>query len=92
VIKSKFGLLRYTELQKTLFTTHQLCKDVSAWWANYTAAQAVVYQVTWAEFRGAFCAHHIPTGVMRRKYQEFKDLKEGGRSMHDNSKLFNHLA
>jgi hypothetical protein len=29
---------------------------------------------------------------MRRTHQEFMDLKQGGRSMHEYSKLFNHLA
>jgi hypothetical protein len=29
---------------------------------------------------------------MRRKYQEFMDLKQGGRPVHDYSKLFSHLA
>jgi hypothetical protein len=29
---------------------------------------------------------------MRRKYQEFMNLKQGRRSMHDYTKLFNHLA
>jgi hypothetical protein len=29
---------------------------------------------------------------MRRKRQEFMDLKQGGRSVHDYYKLFNHLA
>jgi hypothetical protein len=48
--------------------------------------------VLWTEFRIAFHAHHILAGVMRKKHQEFMDLKQGGRFMHDNSKLFNHLA
>jgi hypothetical protein len=48
--------------------------------------------VPWAEFRGAFRAHYIPAGVMRKKHQEFMDLKQGGRSVHDYSKQFNHLA
>jgi hypothetical protein len=52
----------------------------------------VDYQVLWAEFRDAFRAHYIPTGVMRKKHQEFMDLKQGGRSLHDYSKQFNHLA
>jgi hypothetical protein len=30
--------------------------------------------------------------VMRKKRQEFMDLKQGGRSMYDYSKLFNHLT
>jgi hypothetical protein len=29
---------------------------------------------------------------MRRKHQEFIDLKQGRRSVHEYSKLFNHLA
>jgi hypothetical protein len=48
--------------------------------------------VSWAEFRDAFRDYYIPAGVMRKKCQKFKDLKQGGRSMHDYSKQFNHLA
>jgi hypothetical protein len=92
VMESKFRLLRCTEVQKTLFTTQQLWGDASAWWANYTATRPVDYQVPWAEFRDAFRAHYIPAGMMRMKRQEFMDLKQGGRFMHDYSKQFNHLA
>jgi hypothetical protein len=52
----------------------------------------VDYHVPWVEFRNAFRAYYIPTGVMRKKRQEFMDLKQGGRSVHDYSKQFNHLA
>jgi hypothetical protein len=45
----------------------------------------VDYQVSWAEFRDAFHAHYIPAGVMRKKCQEFMDLKQGGRSVHNYS-------
>jgi hypothetical protein len=48
--------------------------------------------VSWAEFRDAFHAHYIPAGMMRKKRQKFMDLKQGGRSVHDHSKQFNHLA
>jgi hypothetical protein len=92
VIKSKFGLLHCTEVQKTLFSAQQLCGDTSAWWANYAVTRPADYQVSWTEFRSAFHTHHIPAGVMRKKHQEFMDLKQGGRSVHDYSKLFNHLA
>jgi hypothetical protein len=66
-MESKFWLLRCTEVQKTLFTAQQLRGDASAWWANYTATHPVDYHVSWAEFRDAFHAHYIPTGVMRTK-------------------------
>jgi hypothetical protein len=91
-MESKFGLLRCTEVQKTLFAAQQLRGDVSAWWANYTATRPADYQLPWAEFRNAFRAYYIPAGVMRKKRQEFMDLEQGGRSMHDYSKQFNHLA
>jgi hypothetical protein len=84
--------LRCTELQKNLFTVQQLWGDASAWWANYTATRPVDYQVLWAEFRDAFHVHYIPAGMMRKKRQEFMDLNQRGRSMHDYSKQFNHLV
>jgi hypothetical protein len=62
------------------------------WWANYTATRPADYQVPWTEFRDAFRAHYIPADVMRKKRQEFMDLKQGGRTIHDYSKKFNHLA
>jgi hypothetical protein len=92
VIESKFGLLHCTEVQKTLFGTQQLRGNASVWWANYAATRPTDYQVSWTEFRSAFCAHHIPAGVMRKKRQEFMDVKQGGWSMHDYSKLLNHRA
>jgi hypothetical protein len=75
VMESKYGLLRYNEVQKTLFTVQQLCGDASAWWANYTVIHPVDYQVPRAEFCDAFRAHYIPASMMRKKRQEFMDLK-----------------
>jgi hypothetical protein len=92
VVESKFRLLCCTEVQKTLFAAQQLQGDASVWWANYTATHPADYHVLWAEFCNAFRAYYIPTGMMRKKRQEFMDLKQGGRSMHDYSKQFNHLA
>jgi hypothetical protein len=92
MMESKFGLLHCTKVLKTLFAAQQLRGDASAWWANYTTTRPVDYQVMWAEFRNAFCAHYISAGMMRKKRQEFIDLKQVGRSMHNYSKQFNHLA
>jgi hypothetical protein len=92
VIESKFGLLHCTEVQKTLFATQRLHVDANTWWANYAATCPTDYQVPWTEFYNTFRAHHIPTGVMRKKRQEFMDLRQCGWSVHDYSKLFNHLT
>jgi hypothetical protein len=91
-MESKFRLLRCTEVQKILFTAEQLRGDASAWRANYTTTHPVDYQVSWVEFHEAFRAHYIPACVMRKKRQEFMDLKQGGRSVHNYSKQFNHLG
>jgi hypothetical protein len=50
------------------------------------------YQVSWAEFHDAFRAQYIPAGVMRKKHQEFMDLKQGRMSMHNYSKKVNHMT
>jgi hypothetical protein len=74
-IESKFGFLRCTEVQETLFATQQLCGDASTWWANYAATRPADYQVSWTKFCSAFRTHYIPADVMRRKRQELMDLK-----------------
>jgi hypothetical protein len=45
-----------------------------------------------SQFHSAFHAQYIPVGVMRKKRQEFMDLEQGVRFVHEYSKLFNHLA
>jgi hypothetical protein len=67
VMESKFGLLRCTEVQKTLFAAQQLCGDASAWWPNYTTTRPAEYQLSWTEFHDVFHAHYIPAGMMRKK-------------------------
>jgi hypothetical protein len=50
------------------------------------------YHMSWVEFRDAFRCHYIPAGVTRKKRQEFMDLKQGGRFVHNYSKQFNNLV
>jgi hypothetical protein len=45
-MESKFGLLRSTKVQKTLFAVQQLCGDANAWWANYTTTHPADYQLS----------------------------------------------
>jgi hypothetical protein len=92
IIQSKFGLLHCTEVQKTLFAAQQLHGPTSAWRANFTATIQDGHQVPWAEFRMAFCGHHIPAGLMARKLQEFLHLQQGSSSVYEYSKNFNHLS
>jgi hypothetical protein len=57
--KSKFGLLHYTEYQKTLYAAQQLRGPAGAWWAFYIATLPDAHHVPWGEFRTAFRAHHL---------------------------------
>jgi hypothetical protein len=60
---------------RKLFMAQQLHGPTSAWWANFTATIQDGHQVTWAEFRIAFCGHQIPVGLMAHKLQEFLHLQ-----------------
>jgi hypothetical protein len=66
--------LHCSEIQKILFTAQQLRGLTSAWWANFATTIQDGHQVSWAEFRMAFRGHHIPSGMMARKLQEFLHL------------------
>jgi hypothetical protein len=92
IIESKFGLLYYTKIQKTLFEAQQLRGPMSAWWANFTATIQDGHQMPWAEFRTAFHGHHILAGLMARKLQEFLHLQQGLSSVYEYNKKFNHLS
>ncbi|GJN36525.1 hypothetical protein PR202_gb25390 [Eleusine coracana subsp. coracana] len=90
--ESKFGLLECTKHQKVLFTAQQLHGSASAWWATYEASLPAGHHMEWNDFKAAFHAHFIPAGLMQRKFQEFMDLKQGGRNVLQYSEAFNHLA
>ncbi|GJN40253.1 hypothetical protein PR202_gb29441 [Eleusine coracana subsp. coracana] len=90
--ESKFGLLECIECQKVLFAAQQLQGSASAWWANYEASLPTGSRTEWNEFKAAFRAYFIPAGLMQRKFQEFMDLKQGGRNVLQYSEAFNHLA
>jgi hypothetical protein len=77
-MEQKFGLIRCTETQKSLFAAQQLRGPTSTWWGNFMAIQLAGHQVTWDEFKLAFREHYIPEGVLQMKQDEFILLKQGG--------------
>jgi hypothetical protein len=76
-MKSKLGLLHYTEYQKTLYTAQQLGGIARAWWASYITTLPDDHHVPWGELRTAFCAHHLSMGLLCSKLKEFLDLEQG---------------
>jgi hypothetical protein len=71
--ESKFGLLHYTEYQKTLYAAQQHRGAAGAWWASYIATLSDDHHVAWGEFHTAFRAHHLSSGLLRNKLKEFLD-------------------
>jgi hypothetical protein len=88
----KFGLLHCIEYQRALYTAQQLRGAARAWWASYFAALPDDHHLPWGEFRTAFCAHHLCTGLLHSKLKEFRDLEQGNRSVFDYTRQFNTLS
>jgi hypothetical protein len=49
-------------------------------------------EITWADFKTAFRAHHIPEGLMDRKLSEFLALTQGTRIVVQYAQAFNNLC
>jgi hypothetical protein len=50
------------------------------------------HEVTWEEFKTAFRGHHIPTGMLDRKLNEFLALTQGTRTVLQYAQAFNDLC
>jgi hypothetical protein len=81
--ESKFGLLHYTEHQKTLYVVQQLRGAARAWWASYITTLTVGDHVPWDDFCTTFHAHHLFVGLLHSKLKEFLDLEQGNHSVFD---------
>jgi hypothetical protein len=76
-IKSMEKMLQVVQCnnhEKVLLASHQLTEPVADWWDAYVEAHEELESFKWPEFKVAFCAHHVPQGVMKLK-KEFQDLK-----------------
>ena len=91
-IESKFTLYPYNEGDKAGFTAQQLRGPARTWWDNNVAMFPAGTRFTWAEFKEAFWAHHVPAGVLRRKLTQFLALKQGNHSVMQYAQMFNTLS
>ncbi|WVZ80862.1 hypothetical protein U9M48_028304 [Paspalum notatum var. saurae] len=81
-IESKFTLLPgLTEQEKARFAARLLQGPAGAWYATFQAMQQRDHVVTWEELRTAFRAHYIPASLMEQKQREFRELKQGSRTV-----------
>ena len=91
-IESKFTLHPYNDNDKAEFAAQQLRGPARRWWDNHVAMFPAGTQFTWAQFKEAFRAHHIPAGVMTRKLNEFLALKQGNNNVLLYSQAFKTLS
>src|SRR5512142_1948972 len=75
-----------------IFAAHQLQGPASLWWDHFQATHPEGQPITWARFTAAFRRTHVPAGVVALKKREFRELKQGNRSVMEDLHEFNNLA
>jgi hypothetical protein len=64
-LEKKFEVVQCNNYEKVLLASHQLSGPVANLWDAYKEAHEEPESINWTEFRAAFCAHHIPQGVIK---------------------------
>jgi hypothetical protein len=77
---------------KVLLTTHQLTGTALAGWENYCAAAKDPSAITRDEFVEKFRRYHIPEATLKHKADEFRELRQGNKSVEEYSYQFIELA
>jgi hypothetical protein len=78
--------------ENVLLASHQLFDPAADWWDAYVEAHEEHEIINSSEFRAAFCAHHVPQGVIKLKKKEFQDLKQGSMSVNEYVTKFTQLS
>jgi hypothetical protein len=74
-IEKKMQVVQCDNHKRVLQASHQLSGPVVDWWDAYVEAHEEPENINWLEFRAAFCAHHVPQGIIKMRKKEFQDLK-----------------
>ena len=73
------------------FAAHQLDGLAASWWENYTVTYPIA-TVTWDQYQEAFRTAHVSAGAMAMKKREFRNLRQGGRTVGQYVDEFSKLA
>ena len=68
------------DAEKIRFTAHLLEGPAAQWWETYQITHPLD-TLTWEDFKEGFRNAHISTGVMNLKQEEFRNLRQGNRSL-----------
>nr|ABF95987.1 retrotransposon protein, putative, Ty3-gypsy subclass [Oryza sativa Japonica Group] len=91
-VGKKLDTVQCSDEEKVIFAAHQLQGPTSLWWDHFQATQPEGQPITWARFTAAFRRTHVPAGVVALKKREFRELKQGNRSVMEYLHEFNNLA
>jgi hypothetical protein len=91
-IEKKLQVVQCNNREKVLLASHHQLSGLAVnWWDAYVEAHGEPESIHWLEFRAAFCAHHVPQGVIKLK-KEFQDLKQGPMSVNEYATKFTQLS
>jgi hypothetical protein len=91
-VEKKMQVVQCNNREKALLASHQLSGPVTDWWDAYVEVHEEPESINWSELMAAFCAHHVPQGVIKLKKKEFQDLKQGSMSMNEYVTNFTELS
>ena len=91
-INKKLDTIQAHGEEKVRFAAHQLEGPAAEWWDNYQITYPDIAAITWDQFQKAFRTAHVASGIIALKRREFRDLRQGSRSLSDYAELFNKLA
>jgi hypothetical protein len=77
---------------KVLLAAHQLTGTALVWWESYCATAKDPSTITWDEFVEEFHRYHIPEATLKRKADEFRELRQGNMSVEEYTYQFIELA
>jgi hypothetical protein len=81
VIERKLDTIHYDGRDRVMLATHQLTGIALSWWEAYSGVVDNANTITWQEFVEEFCRYHIPDRIMKLKDDEFRNLKQGNKTL-----------
>jgi hypothetical protein len=91
-VEKKLQVVQCNNREKVLLASHQLSGPTADLWDAYVESHEELERINWPEFRAAFCAHHVPQGVIKLRKKEFHDLKQGSMSVNEYVTKFTQLS
>jgi hypothetical protein len=91
-VEKKLQVVRCNNHENVLLASQQLSDPAADWWDAYGEAHEESESINWPEFRAAFCAHHVPQGLVKLKRKELQDLKQRSMSVNEYVNKFTQLS